>query len=114
MLLFRSVKLTYTNTSTFQGLTGRKYIGDGMMLDNGENEPSRKCYCPNGDCGPSGTLNISTCKFGAPAFVSMPHFYLADPSYTKNITGMDPDQSKHELSILIEPVRMLQIYCKIL
>jgi hypothetical protein len=78
------------------------------MLDNGDIVPSRRCYCPNGDCGPSGTLNISSCKFGAPAFISMPHFYLADPSYRNAITGMSPDKKKHELSLVIEPVNILQ------
>lgn len=74
------------------------------MLDNGENVPSRQCYCLNGDCGPSGTLNISSCKFGAPAFVSMPHFYLADPSYVEAVTGLSPNKDKHELSVVLEPV----------
>lgn len=106
--LFRTLDLTYENTTKIEGLTGNKYIGNKDMLDNGESVPSRKCYCPNGNCGPSGTLNISSCKFGAPAFVSMPHFYLADPSYTKDITGMSPDKKKHELFIVLEPVSTLR------
>lgn len=77
------------------------------MLDNGKNVSSRQCYCPNGDCGPSGALNISSCKYGAPAFVSMPHFYLADPTYRNAITGMSPDREKHEISMVIEPVCIL-------
>lgn len=104
MFLFRSVTLIYSNRTTFKDLEGSRYVGDNTMLDNGKNVTSRKCYCPNGDCGPSGTLNISSCKFGAPAFVSMPHFYLADPSYTEAITGMFPNKEKHELSIVLEPV----------
>lgn len=80
------------------------------MLDNGDNVASRRCYCPNRDCGPSGTLNISNCKFGAPAFVSMPHFYLADSSYRNAITGMKPNRDEHELSIVIEPVRLYYRY----
>ncbi|XP_029178350.1 protein croquemort-like [Nylanderia fulva] len=98
-----SVKLSYENTTTFQSLTGNKYIGDNKMFDNGENVPSRQCYCPNRDCGPSGVLNISSCKYGAPAFVSMPHFYLADESYRKAVLGMSPDKEKHEISMVIEP-----------
>lgn len=104
MFLFRSVTLIYSNKTTFKNLEGNRYVGDNTMLDNGTYVSSRKCYCPNGDCGPSGTLNISSCKFGAPAFVSMPHFYLADQSYTKAITGMFPNKEKHELSIVLEPV----------
>lgn len=106
-ILFRVLKLSYANTTTFQSVTGNKYIGDDKMLDNGEKVPSRQCYCPNGDCGPSGTLNISSCKYGAPAFVSMPHFYLADPSYKDAISGMLPNREKHQISIVIEPVCIL-------
>jgi len=99
--------LSYENATKIQGLMGNKYIGDKYMLDNGEEIPQRQCYCPNGNCGPSGTLNISSCKFGAPAFVSMPHFYLADPSYRESLSGMSPNREKHELSIVLEPVSTL-------
>lgn len=78
------------------------------MFDNGENVPSRRCYCPNGNCGPSGALNISSCKYGAPAFVSMPHFLHADPSYIEAITGLLPDKEKHQMSMVIEPVCILR------
>jgi len=98
------VDLQFIETMKLEGITGNKYIGTKDMFDNGESVPSRRCFCPNGNCGPSGTLNISSCKFGAPAFVSMPHFYLADPSYTENITGMSPDKQKHELVVVLEPV----------
>ncbi|XP_011268792.1 protein croquemort isoform X3 [Camponotus floridanus] len=103
------LKLSYANTTTFQSVTGNKYIGDDKMLDNGEKVPSRQCYCPNGDCGPSGTLNISSCKYGAPAFVSMPHFYLADPSYKNAISGLLPNPEKHQISIVIEPTTGIPI-----
>lgn len=42
-------------------------------------------------------------RFGAPAFVSFPHFYLADHSYRDGIVGMNPNRSKHEFSISLEP-----------
>lgn len=107
-----SLKLSYENTTMFQDLIGKRYIGTEETLDNGAIDASRKCYCPNGDCGPSGTLNISSCKFGAPAFVSMPHFYLADPSYGEAITGMSPDKQKHEMSLVIEPVTGIPMQVK--
>lgn len=78
------------------------------MLDNGKSVLSRRCYCNNEHCEPSGALNISSCKFDAPAFVSMPHFYLADPSYLMNITGMSPNKTKHELTVVLEPVSTLK------
>lgn len=94
----------YENTTKYRGLEGNKYIGTKAMFDNGGLVPSRKCYCANEYCLPSGGLNISSCKFGAPAVVTMPHFYLADPSYSMNITGMLPDKEKHELTLILESV----------
>ncbi|XP_011699089.1 PREDICTED: protein croquemort-like isoform X2 [Wasmannia auropunctata] len=107
-----TLDFSYENTTKVEGLTGNKYIGRESMLDNGKSVPSRQCYCPDGGCGPSGTLNISTCKFGAPAFVSMPHFYLADPNYRVNISGMTPDRSKHELTLVLEPTTGIPLTVK--
>lgn len=97
-----SLTATYNNTIVHEGLTGVRYTSNDLILDNGSKVPSRRCYC-EGECVPSGALNISLCKWGAPAFISLPHFYLADPSYRENIIGMNPDREKHELSIALEP-----------
>lgn len=97
-----SMSVTYENTIVHEGLTGVKYISDDTILDNGTKVNSRLCYY-DGERIPSGVLNISLCKWGAPAFISLPHFYLADPSYRENIDGMEPSKIKHELSISIEP-----------
>lgn len=86
------------------GLTGTKYISDADMLDNGTKVPSRKCYCKDVDCLPSGVLNVSKCKFGAPAFVSSPHFYLADETFRQNISGMNPKKENHEFTLIVQPV----------
>lgn len=97
------MSITYDNTTIHEGLRGARYISDDTIFDDGTKVSSRKCYCV-GECIPSGALNISLCKWGAPAFISLPHFYLADRSYRENIKGMEPNKKKHELSISIEPV----------
>ncbi|XP_033312936.1 protein croquemort-like isoform X1 [Bombus bifarius] len=104
-----SMSVTYDNTTIHEGLIGAKYISDDTIFDNGSIVPSRSCYC-EGECVPSGALNISLCKWGAPAFISLPHFYLADPSYRENINGMKPSKEKHELSISIEPKTGVPLY----
>lgn len=48
-------------------------------------------------------FNASACKFDAPAFVSFPHFYLADKNYISKIDGMRPDKEKHEFYVSMEP-----------
>ncbi|XP_043671985.1 protein croquemort isoform X2 [Vespula pensylvanica] len=97
------VRLTYQNESLYQGLEGSKFISDATMLDNGDKVKSRKCYCMSEKCEPSGILNVAKCKYGAPAFISLPHFYLADSSYGNAVKGLKPTREKHETFVTIEP-----------
>ncbi|OAD55216.1 Protein croquemort, partial [Eufriesea mexicana] len=59
------------------------------------------CYC-NGKCTPAGLMNVSSCRYGAPVFASLPHFNRADPSLREAITGLNPDDD-HDFSITLEP-----------
>ncbi|KAG7213401.1 hypothetical protein KM043_002686 [Ampulex compressa] len=69
---------------------------DSEVLDMGQ------CYC-NGECTPMGLLNVSACRYGAPAFVSLPHFYKGDPILTEQFVGLDPKEEKHNFHIVLEP-----------
>lgn len=93
--------------SDWLGLTGTKFVSDADMLDNGSRVSSRECYCKDVECMPSGVLNVSSCKYGAPAFVSLPHFYLADETYRKNISGMNPKKEEHEFTLIVQPVNKI-------
>lgn len=64
-----------------------------------------KSFC-SGDCVPSGLFNVSSCRFGAPVFMSFPHFYNADPFYHQQVEGMKPEKDKHEFFVALEPVYM--------
>ncbi|XP_043485899.1 protein croquemort-like, partial [Polistes fuscatus] len=61
------------------------------------------CYC-NGECSPSGLINITSCRYGAPVFVSLPHFYKADPILGNQVVGMNPNEDDHSFYINIEPL----------
>ena len=69
-----------------------------------------QCFC-NGDCSPMGLMNVTACRYGAPAFVSLPHFYKADPTLRDKITGMNPKEEEHNFYITLEPVSKVRIYC---
>ncbi|XP_076655822.1 protein croquemort [Halictus rubicundus] len=60
------------------------------------------CYC-NGRCTPVGMMNVSSCRYGAPVFASLPHFHRADPSLRESVIGLNPDEDKHDFSITLEP-----------
>lgn len=103
----RSVSLAPTEDKvTKLGVEGAKWIGDERVFDNGENYAPNQCFCTGDesecpDLRP-GVYNISDCRFGAPAFISYPHFYLADPSFTNAVDGLNASQEKHEFSMSIE------------
>lgn len=61
------------------------------------------CYC-NGECTPSGLLNITLCRYGAPVFISLPHFHKADPAVLNAVEGLRPNDKEHSFSITLEPV----------
>ena len=60
------------------------------------------CYC-NGECTPSGLLNITLCRYGAPVFISLPHFHKADPAVLNAVEGLRPNDKEHSFSITLEP-----------
>lgn len=93
----------YEEESEVQGVPGYKYVGGVSMMDNGTLDPSTECYC-NGECVPVGVTNLTVCRFGAPAFASYPHFYLADPLYTSFLRGIKPVKEKHQFYLILEPV----------
>lgn len=55
--------------------------------------PSNQCYCDLdlGECPLQGVFNATPCTFGAPIFMSFPHFYNADSSLKEGVTGLNPN-----------------------
>lgn len=104
----RSVSLAPTDeTVERHGVTGSKWIGDYRVFDNGVRYEPNQCFCTadHTECPDlrPGVYNVSDCRFGAPVFISYPHFYLADPSYAEAIDGLNPSKEKHEFSMVLEP-----------
>lgn len=105
--LCRPLTLSYQQKHTQYGVTGSRWVGDERTFDNGQYYAPNSCYCtgPKESCPDllRGVHNMSDCRFGAPVFASFPHFYLADEAYVNAVTGLSPNQSKHEFSMSLEP-----------
>ncbi|XP_063702925.1 protein croquemort-like [Culicoides brevitarsis] len=103
----RSLTLKYASDFERHGIKGWKWVGDDSMFDNGHKYEHTACFCQadESECPniKPGIYNTSTCQFGAPAFTSFPHFYLADESYLEAIEGLKPEKEKHEMYIALEP-----------
>ncbi|KAF2901037.1 hypothetical protein ILUMI_05149, partial [Ignelater luminosus] len=98
----KNYKLDFEEEVQVRGIPGYKYSARHSTLDNGTLVPENKCYC-GGECVPSGTMNITSCAYGAPTFLSLPHFYGADPYYVAQVEGLKPEKSKHEFFVTLEP-----------
>ncbi|KAI4461339.1 scavenger receptor class b type-1 sr-b1 [Holotrichia oblita] len=95
-------RLDYEKNVTVNGIHAYKY-GSRSLFDNDTIHQENSCFC-QGECIPTGVQNVTLCKQKSPIFLSLPHFYNADPYYLTNIEGLHPNKDKHELQITIEPI----------
>ncbi|XP_038214513.1 protein peste-like [Zerene cesonia] len=100
--LCRTVYFNYTETNNLQGLTYHKYSLTESSFDYSPSSPENSCFC-NGECGWSGVMNVSACRYGAPAFLSLPHFLHGDPELRTKVNGLNPDPKKHSFYFGVEP-----------
>uniref|UniRef100_A0A182PPP0 Scavenger receptor class B n=1 Tax=Anopheles epiroticus TaxID=199890 RepID=A0A182PPP0_9DIPT len=102
-----SVTLQYFEKMERYGIDGLRWIGNDRVFDNGVHYEETACQCTaNDESCPvldNGAMDVSKCKFGAPATVSFPHFYLANESYLEGVSGMKPDEKEHRFEMELEP-----------
>lgn len=82
-----------------------------LFPNTGNDVNGKSCFCRDVDeCPPKGTIDLFRCN-GSPMFISLPHFYLADPKLVKNIrSGLTPYEKSHESFILFELVQFLTMF----
>ncbi|XP_072939023.1 protein croquemort-like [Epargyreus clarus] len=89
---------------TVRDISGVQYAANDSVFDNGYSYPKMACYCDevrDADCLPAGALNVSACRYGAPAFVTLPHFLNMDPYYAGKVDGLRPTQ-EHNFRLALE------------
>lgn len=101
--LCMSAKLFYNGTQDHGGLNSYRYWGTNHTFANGSTIPGNECYCVGSTCAPMGLLNAESCRMGAPAFVSFPHFYAADPFLLSGVYGLHPDEKQHSFYMDLVP-----------
>lgn len=99
----RAIPYDYEKSIDLHGVTGYRFTAGARALDNGTFYEENKCYASNEKL-PWGLINITTCNYGFPLFMSYPHFYGSDKSYVFAVDGLSPVKNKHESYITLEPV----------
>lgn len=118
------------------GIEGVRFEGKATEFDNGTLYPEYACFSYKENPMPSGVRynftffflanflfilllfpafhlplccrDMSKCRYGAPAYVSYPHFLDADPWYTDSVDGLSPNRSEHGFFVDLEPVRIAE------
>jgi len=101
--LCRAVRLNFRREMKVEGIDSYEYVADESFFANGTGNPENACFQPEGVPLRSGVYNMSLCKFGAPVFVSLPHFYQADPYYLSLVEGLNPQEELHSTLFRVEP-----------
>lgn len=90
--------MTNKNHEYINGIQGVKFSAESDVFNN-------TCYCPLSGCLLPGVRSLSLCgDISSPIFISFPHFYLADKSYSQSIIGLEPNQTLHEFKMTLENV----------
>lgn len=71
----RSLEMQFDEDLTIKGVKVMKFSGGPKTVDNGTLYPENQCYC-NGDCVPSGLLNVSSCRFGSECLMDIHNNYF--------------------------------------
>ncbi|KAG8538971.1 hypothetical protein GDO81_021670, partial [Engystomops pustulosus] len=96
----RSMKLVYEKEHSFRGIPTFRYSAPNYLFANGSDYPPNEGFCP---CVASGVMNVSSCRFSAPLFLSFPHFYNADPAFLESVDGLHPSEALHSLFLDLHP-----------
>lgn len=94
--------LVHTDQYDLQGVTLLKYQWAPGTLGNASVDPDEAYAYANG--GPSGLLNLSSCYWGAPVYLSKPRFMDGSPSLRDAVVGLGPvDPQAHDTWLGVEP-----------
>lgn len=108
--LCRPLRMDFDSVQQMNGIRGNMYKLTPKFFANATDNPDNECYFSN---APSGVYNASSCRFGAPIFMSQPHFFQADPFYLNEVqSGLNPVEKKHETAFFVEPQSGLSVSVK--
>lgn len=114
-------------TTVINGISSVVYDFEENVFDNGNVNSRNKCFCRNEQCLPNTVQDITDCYYGKlhmliikniftkfsylnvgnvgfRVAVSFPHFYKGDPSLRDKFDGLEPNATKHQSRLFVEPV----------
>jgi len=125
--LCRPIFFNFKEKTEVSGIHGYKYWLDSMFIGNSTTNATNTCYNSQPDLVIrypyqyenftllnetvnmpliDGLLNVSACKFDSAAYVSFPHYYLADPILLEQFderSDLNPNEDEHSSYLSIMP-----------
>ncbi|NP_001080106.1 scavenger receptor class B member 2 L homeolog [Xenopus laevis] len=103
--LCRSIYAVYESSKNIKDISVFRFSPPASVFANVSVNPQNEGFCvPAGNCLPSGLLNVSNCKQGAPIILSSPHFYQADENVINSIRGIKPIKEHHMTFLDLSPL----------
>ena len=123
--LCRPIFFNFKEKTQVSGIHGYKYELDSGFFGNATTNSTNSCYNPQPDLVinypyenvmvmnetlnmhlPNGLLNVSSCNYGSSAYVSLPHFYMADPTLLDQFdesSDLNPNEEDHSAYMSLMP-----------
>lgn len=104
--LCRSLYVDFNTTARtdYHSIEMFVYKPSEFFFEDHLHNPENGGFCtPAGNCLGAGVLNLTACQGGIPIIMSNPHFVYADPIYSNEVDGLNPDCDKHLTLLGIEP-----------
>nr|XP_002123211.2 platelet glycoprotein 4-like isoform X1 [Ciona intestinalis] len=102
----RSLHAVYESDFTVEGIKGWKYSVPPEIFQSPLINEDNSCFCADLNhtvCQHSGAILVSSCYYGVPLLVSLPHFLYEDGFYSEKLVGMNPKKELHEMVLVYEP-----------
>ncbi|XP_016934979.2 lysosome membrane protein 2 isoform X1 [Drosophila suzukii] len=101
--LCRIIPLKYVESLEKDGIAADLFRLPNNSYGDSAHNPENKCY-DSSDYEPiQGLQNISPCQYGAPVYISNPHFFESHPDLLNSVEGLKPEREKHETYFKIQP-----------
>lgn len=95
----RSIYFEYKEDTHLYDMDLKTYHFPKNIFYNSSLNPLNKGFCSDNQCFINGVHNISRCYDGMSVFISQPHFLNAEENLKNEISGILPEDSKHETII---------------
>uniref|UniRef100_A0A668A822 Platelet glycoprotein 4 n=1 Tax=Myripristis murdjan TaxID=586833 RepID=A0A668A822_9TELE len=105
----RSVSATFEKSKDLKGIEVYRYVLPTLTLASPKENPDNQCFCTDPvvtkDCALAGVLDVSSCRDGAPIYISLPHFLHGSAYLIEDVLGLNPSEEHHATYLDVEPVR---------